>query len=281
MLTACRGAVLLWATRAMIADDPHALQLYVDGNCYGNPGGAGAYACVARFPEALNRPDEPVFEASFHETTNQRMELSACIRAFEYAAEHAGELGAQRVIVFTDSRYVCECHQLAAAWRGHGWKNRDGRPIENVDLWRRFLAVRQRVRVRVDIRWRKGKTSPILKAVDRAAKAAGKNPSNRDHGFRRGKIARSISPDGSASLYPADGGEAPIRVYRTALIGKTANKIFFDLLDESTGTYTGKFVAYAPPAIAGELHRQHSYRVRFNANPRHPRIEELAGETPA
>lgn len=122
------------------------------------------------------------------------------------------------------------------------------------------------------------KTSPILKEVDRAAKAAGKIPRRPDFGFRTGKIARSMSPTGSASLYPADGGEATIRVYRTALIGKTANKIFFDLLDESTGAYTGKFVAYAPPAIAGELHRQHTYRVRFNANPRPPRIEELTGE---
>ncbi len=83
----------------MIADDPNALRLYVDGNSYGNAGGAVAYACVARFPEALNRPDELVFDASFHETTNQRMGLSACIRAFGYAAEHAGELGAQRVII--------------------------------------------------------------------------------------------------------------------------------------------------------------------------------------
>lgn len=178
----------------MIADDPHALQLYIGGNCYGNPGGAGAYACVARFPEELNRPDELVFDASFHETTNQRMELSACIRAFEYAAEHSGELGAQRVIVFTDSRYVCECHPLAAAWRGNGWKNRNGRPIENVDLWRRFLAVRQKVRVRVDIHWKRGKTSPILNEVDRAAKAAGKNPRRPDFGFRTGKIARSMAP---------------------------------------------------------------------------------------
>ncbi|MFP5210292.1 MAG: RNase H family protein [Acidobacteriota bacterium] len=265
----------------MIADDPQALQLYVDGNCYSNPGGAGAYACVARFPEALNRPDEQVFEESFLETTNQRMELSACIRAFEYAAEHAGELGVGRVIIFTDSQYVYDCHRLAAAWRGGGWKNRDGRPIENVDLWRRFLAVRQKIRLRVDIQWRKGKTTPILKQVDRAAKAAGKNPRRRDFGFRGGKIARSMAPAGSASMYPADGGEATIRVYRTELIGKTANKISFTLLDESTGIYARKFFAYASPPIAGELHRQHCYRVRFNSNPRHPQIEELTGETPA
>jgi hypothetical protein len=123
--------------------------------------------------------------------------------------------------------------------------------------------------------------SAILWRPAGAAKAAGKNPRRRDFGFRTGKIARSKALAGSASLYPAGGGEATIRIYRTALIGKTANKIFFDLLDESTGTYSEKFFAYAPPAIAGELHRQHSYRVRFNANPRHPRIEELAGEAPA
>ena len=66
-----------------MSDDPHALKLYIDGNCYQNPGGAGAIACVAHFPEDWNRPDEIIFNEGFHETTNNRMELSACIRALE------------------------------------------------------------------------------------------------------------------------------------------------------------------------------------------------------
>ena len=67
-----------------MSEDPHALKLYIDGNCYNNPGGAGAIACVAEFPESWRRDDEIIFNEGFHETTNNRMELSACIRAFKY-----------------------------------------------------------------------------------------------------------------------------------------------------------------------------------------------------
>ena len=66
-----------------MSDDPHALKLYIDGNCYKNPGGAGAIACVAKFPESWNRDDEIIFSKGFHETSNNRMELQACIKAYE------------------------------------------------------------------------------------------------------------------------------------------------------------------------------------------------------
>ena len=49
-----------------MSDDPHALKLYTDGNCYKNPGGAGAIACVAKFPESWNRDDEVIFKEGFY-----------------------------------------------------------------------------------------------------------------------------------------------------------------------------------------------------------------------
>jgi ribonuclease HI len=66
---------------AIIQEDPHALKLYVDGSSYKNPGGAGGFACVARYPETLNRPDEELFSEGYHESSTNRMELHACIRA--------------------------------------------------------------------------------------------------------------------------------------------------------------------------------------------------------
>lgn len=78
-----------------------------------------------------------------------------------------------------------------------------------------------------------------------AGKAAGKNPRRRDFGFRTGKIARPMAPADSASLYPADGGEAMLH-------------------RRSPGNCTGNTATESD----------------FNANPRHTRIEELTGETP-
>ena len=235
---------------------------------------------MAQYPDHWNRLDELLFEDGFHETTNQRMELSACIRAFEYLTEHGEALGVERVFIVTDSLYLYDNWQRAVAWRRNGWKNSHGRPIENSDLWRRFLSVRKQVRLRTDIEWQKGKKSPIRKTVDRAAKAAGKDPRRDDYGFRGGKIARSFARSGSASMYPARSQLAMIRVYRSALLRKSGHKITFDVFNDDQGVSVYKHFAYAEAAVANQLHRQHCYEVRFNSNPQFPQIEEILKEQP-
>jgi ribonuclease HI len=263
-----------------MSEDPHALKLYIDGNCYNNPGGAGAVACVAEYPESWNRVDEVIFNEGFHETTNNRMELSACIRAYKYVADQGPALNVQRVIIITDSQYVYDNHKRPSAWRGNKWKNAAGRPIENSDLWKQFLTVCQNVKIRTDLIWKKGKKSPILKMVDRAAKDAGKSPHRFDRGFRGGKVARSKVTGGSSSMYSADGQTAIIRIYRSGMIRKTEHKIIFDLFDKSATKYIAKHYAYAEGAIADQLHRQHSYQVRFGNDAKYPLIEEILEELP-
>jgi ribonuclease HI len=263
-----------------MSEDPHALKLYIDGNCYSNPGGAGAVACVAEYPESWNRADEVIFDEGYHETTNNRMELSACIRAFKYVADQGSALNVQRVIVVTDSQYVYGNHRRPPTWRKDKWKTAAGRPIENSDLWKQYLTVCQNVKIRIDLIWRKGTKSPILKMVDRAAKAAGKSPQRVDRGFREGKVARSKVTGGSSSMYPADGQTAIIRIYRSGMIRKTEHKIIFDLFDESSATYIAKHSAYGEGAIADLLHRQHCYRVRFGSDPKYPLIKEILEERP-
>jgi ribonuclease HI len=263
-----------------MSDDPRALKLYIDGNCYKNPGGAGAIACVAQFPESWDRPDEIIFNEGFHETTNNRMELQACIRAHEYVAREGALLGVERVLIVTDSLYVFDNYKRAATWRADQWTNRSGRPLENSDLWKRFLSVRHKVRIRTDIIWKKGKKSPTLKLVDRAAKDAGKAPRSFDRGFRGGKVARSKVAGGSSSLYNARGSDETIRVYRSGIIRKTGHKITFDLYDESLASFVQKHHAYAEANIAADLHRQHCYRVTFNNDPNHPKILAILDELP-
>jgi ribonuclease HI len=261
-----------------MSDDPHALKLYIDGNCYQNPGGAGAIACVAHFPEDWNRPDEIIFNEGFHETTNNRMELSACIRALEYVADKGKALGVERVLIVTDSKYVHDNHKRPVTWRSNKWMNHAGVPIENPDLWRQFLTALKNVKVRTEIIWKKGKKSPTLKMVDRAAKDAGKTPRRFDRGFRLGKVARSKVARGSASMYRATGGTETIRIYRSGIIGEKSHKITFDLYDENAARYAEKCYAYAEIDMVSRLHRQHCYRVRFNNVPKHPMIEEVIEE---
>jgi ribonuclease HI len=261
-----------------VSEDPHALKLYIDGNAYNNPGGSGGIACFAEFPEFWNRPDEEIFSEGFHESTNNRMELKACLRALEYVLDVVSSMDIDRVQIITDSLYVFNHQNMPSTWRRNGWKTNDGRPVDNSDLWKRFLTVRPRCKVPTHIIWRKGKKSPILKSVDKAAKAAGKSPTKQDRGFRAGKIGRSKLIGGSSSLFPAKGQEQVIRIYKSSLIRKTGNRVYFDVFDELSGQYREKCRAYTTKALIDELHRGHSYRVKFNADARNPAIVAILEE---
>jgi ribonuclease HI len=257
--------------------DPHALKIHIDGSALENPG-PGGIAAIVEFPDDWLRPDEEIFRIGFHATTNNRMELTAAVRALEYIRAGIAK-GIQRVIIVTDSQYVHNNYVYASAWRRNGWKNFAGRPVENKDLWKDFLSSFSKCRVRVDIVWRKGKTTPVSKAVDRAAKEAARNTEMQDGGFRPGKVARSRGgPRVSAKLFPAEGQQAVVRIYRNQLVGKSGHKISFDLYSEEQKAFVGKFVAYADAGALHGLHRGHCYRVQFNDNPKYPIIEAMIEE---
>jgi ribonuclease HI len=150
--------------------DPHALKIYIDGSSFKNPGGASGFAGRAEYPEDWNRIGETLFTVGYESSTNNRMELLACVTAMEHVRDNV--TGVQRVQIVTDSRYVYDNIPRVEDWRRNSWKNQSGRPIENADLWQRFLSVRRKLRIRTDFVWLKGKKSPALKAIDSAAKSA-------------------------------------------------------------------------------------------------------------
>ena len=90
--------------------------------------------------------------------------------AMEWLRDQGSNLGVTRVQIVTDSRYVHDNINRAVGLRRNGWRNFDNRPIENRDLWKRFISLRSSLRVLVTFHWTKGKKSPRLKLVDKAAK---------------------------------------------------------------------------------------------------------------
>lgn len=208
--------------------DPYALKIFIDGSALENPGGAGGVAGIIQYPDSSGKPDEQIFDVGYRETTNNRMELRALITALQYARATASSLRVSRVQIITDSLYVNNNYRRADGWRHNDWKNLAGKAVENSDLWKEFLSLWGKQRIRVDIVWRKGKKSPILKQVDKAAKRAAAQPWEADHGFRAGKVGRSKTGRGSSSLYPAKQQVSVIRVYRSGIVGRDAHKITFE-----------------------------------------------------
>lgn len=258
--------------------DPHAVHIYTDGTCFRNPGGESGYAAIVEYPENLQLPDEQILDFGCSESSNNRMELRACISALWWVRDNHPWDGVQRVQIATDSMYVKGNVPHATQWKQNKWCNRHGEPIENADLWNELLFARRKAGIRVDFEWVQGKKSPILRKVDAASKNAAKRGGlHADHGYKPGKIARSMV-DGPAIRFPAQGQVIIIRIYRKTTPLKSKNKIRFDLFLEETQTYSGSYYAYASDAITAELHRQHGYRARVNDDALHPQIEEILDE---
>jgi ribonuclease HI len=119
------------------------VEVYADGACKGNPGPGGWGALlVAGGKETELHGGEPA-------TTNNRMELTAVIRALDSLP--AGS----RVRLYTDSQYVqLGITEWIHAWKRRGWKTADKKPVKNEDLWK-LLDVAAR-RHKVEWHWVKG-----------------------------------------------------------------------------------------------------------------------------
>ena len=103
------------------------VEAYADGACKGNPG-PGGWGVLLRSGgrERELHGGEPA-------TTNNRMELTAVIRALESVAPRS------RVRVYTDSQYVQKgITAWIHDWKRRGWRTADRKPVKNVDLWMRL-----------------------------------------------------------------------------------------------------------------------------------------------
>ena len=110
--------------------------IYSDGACKGNPGPGGWGALlVADGREKELCGGEPA-------TTNNRMEMTAVIRALESLKRPCD------VAIYTDSQYVKNGIQSwIVNWKRNGWKTADRKPVKNAELWRELdeLVARHRV----------------------------------------------------------------------------------------------------------------------------------------
>src|SRR3954467_1439188 len=123
------------ATRTTMATDD-VVEIYSDGACRGNPG-PGGWGAILRAKGA-----EKEIYGGEAETTNNRMELIAGIRALEALKRPI------RVRLYTDSLYVQKgISTWIHDWKRRGWLTADKKPVKNIDLWKQLgeLAAKHEV----------------------------------------------------------------------------------------------------------------------------------------
>jgi len=128
-------------------------RIHTDGACRGNPG-PGGWAWASGFEEFASG-------AAPH-TTNQRMEVLAVIEALRENSEGPIE-------IVSDSSYVVKCFndKWHVGWLRRGWKNSQGQPVANRDLWEELLALVLHEPRPVTFSWVKGHSGdPMNDFVD-------------------------------------------------------------------------------------------------------------------
>ncbi len=120
------------------------VEIYTDGSCKNNPGpgGWGAVLMYGGKKKELSG-GEP-------DTTNNRMELTAAIKALEALKQPCD------VTITTDSKYLCDGmgKGWAKSWKKRGWRKSDNSPALNPDLWERVLELCEIHKVKFE--WVKG-----------------------------------------------------------------------------------------------------------------------------
>lgn len=98
--------------------------IYTDGACLGNPG-PGGWAALIQFGD-----HEKIVKGAEKDTTNNRMELTAAIKALDALTEPC------HITLYTDSVYVQKgVSEWLANWKKRNWKTAAKKPVKNVDLW--------------------------------------------------------------------------------------------------------------------------------------------------
>lgn len=136
------------------------VEIYTDGACRGNPG-PGGWAATLELGEHLRE-----LSGAEAQTTNNRMELTAVIRALE-ALKRSSAL-----VIHTDSEYVRRgITEWIGGWKARGWKTADKKPVKNQDLWERLDELSRQHDI--EWRWVKGHSGvPGNERVDQLANAA-------------------------------------------------------------------------------------------------------------
>ncbi len=118
--------------------------IYTDGGCRGNPG-IGGWGVWLRYKD-----HDKKLKGAEYNTTNNRMELTASIKALETLKSNDIS-----VDLYTDSKYVIHgINEWIDNWKLKNWKNSKNKTVKNIELWKRLDELNQKFSI--NWHWVKG-----------------------------------------------------------------------------------------------------------------------------
>ena len=110
------------------------IKIFTDGSSRGNPG-PGGYGVVMLYKD--NRKE---LSQGYKITTNNRMELTAVIKALE-----AIKTNNIKVTIYSDSKYVVESVEKGWIWN---WEKKNFKKKQNIDLWKQFIPLYKKFNIK-------------------------------------------------------------------------------------------------------------------------------------
>ena len=118
------------------------IKIFTDGSSRGNPG-PGGYGVVM-----LYKGNRKELSQGYKITTNNRMELTAVIKALEAIKKNS-----IKVTIYSDSKYVVESVEKGWIWN---WREKNFKKKKNIDLWKQFIPLYKKFNIKFV--WVKGHT---------------------------------------------------------------------------------------------------------------------------
>ena len=150
------------------------VDIYTDGGALGNPG-RGGYAAIL-----VHGGHKKEISGGYQHTTNNRMEMTACIKALEMLKYPC------KITLYSDSKYLVDgvTKGWAKRWRSNGWKRNKKDMAENIDLWQKLLELIEPHDI--EFQWVKGHSGhPENERCDELVKlAAGQDSLPEDEGYK-------------------------------------------------------------------------------------------------
>ena len=142
------------------------VKIYTDGACVGNPGPGGWAAVILS-----NDRKKEIFGGE-KLTTNNRMELTATIKALEYFSLSEEKKSLKTIKIYTDSTYVKEGITVwINNWEKNNWKTTSKKDVKNIDLWKKLKKLIEYNKI--EWHWVKGHSEdPMNDLADKLAKRA-------------------------------------------------------------------------------------------------------------
>ena len=146
------------------------LNVYTDGACSknGTAAAVGGWGYVVLNGRALLIAENGKEKS----TTNQRMELTAAIKALQYVKDFLRNYSIYNVRIYTDSAYLYNCYSKEwwKIWLATEWRNSKGYPVANSDLWKELVPFFKDARYKF-IKVKSHSGDEFNEYVDRLAKA--------------------------------------------------------------------------------------------------------------